>query len=401
VADEIGVLIVDDSALMRNLIGRMVEETPGLVVADKALNGRFALDKIPRVNPDVICLDLEMPEMNGIEFLKERKKQGIGIPVVILSSIAEKGAEITMEALALGASDFIQKPSGSISGDIHTVKDTLIPMLLGYGGQYRRSKGKKVLTAQEATAQAQAKIAAGAAPATTGAAPAPTVAGTALPKADLLASILGSSTPATAGKPPTPIRKPANTEIIAIGISTGGPDALRVVFSKLDADLKVPIVVVQHMPAGFTSEFAKSLDRICPLTVKEAEEGDPIIPGRVLIAQGNKHLEVERRGGQIVAHLSDAPLVSGHRPSADVLFASVALVYQNHTLGVIMTGMGRDGAQQLGTIYKEGGITLGQDERSAVVYGMPRVAFELGHVQEQVSLEKMAGRICVVAKTAR
>jgi two-component system chemotaxis response regulator CheB len=385
VADEIGVLIVDDSALMRNLIGRMVEETPGLVVADKALNGRFALDKIPRVNPDVICLDLEMPEMNGIEFLKERKKLGLEIPVVILSSIAARGAEITMEALALGASDFIQKPSGSISGDIHTVKDTLIPMLLGYGGQYRRIKGKKVLTAQEATAQAK-----------TAAAP-----GAATPKVDLIASILGPSTPATPGKPPTPIRKPANTEVIAIGISTGGPDALRVVFAKLDADLKVPIVVVQHMPAGFTNEFAKSLDRICPLSVKEAEEGDALIPGRILIAQGNKHLEVERRSGQVVAHLSDAPLVSGHRPSADVLFASVALVYQNHALGVIMTGMGRDGAQQLGTIYKEGGLTLGQDEHSAVVYGMPRVGYELGHVQEQVSLDKMASRICAVAKTAR
>jgi two-component system chemotaxis response regulator CheB len=174
-----------------------------------------------------------------------------------------------------------------------------------------------------------------------------------------------------------------------------------VVFSKLDADLKVPIVVVQHMPAGFTNEFAKSLDRICPLAVKEAEEGDLIVPGRILVAQGNKHLEVERKGGTVMAHLSDDPLVSGHRPSADVLFASVALVYQNHALGVIMTGMGRDGAQQLGTIFKEGGMTLGQDEPSAVVYGMPRVAYELGHVQEQVSLEKMASRICAVAKTAR
>jgi two-component system chemotaxis response regulator CheB len=389
-ADEIGVLIVDDSALMRNLIGRMVEETPGLVVAEKALNGKFALDKIPRVNPDVICLDLEMPEMNGIEFLKERKKLGMQIPVVILSSIAARGAEITMEALALGASDFIQKPSGSISGDIHTVKDTLIPMLLGYGGQYRRSKGKKVLTAHEAAAsfegRAQAAAAGGSQP---------------LPKNDIISAILGPPTPVTPGKPPTPIRKPSATEIIAIGISTGGPDALRVVFAQLDADLKVPIVVVQHMPAGFTNEFAKSLDRICPLTVKEAEEGDAILPGRILIAQGNKHLEVERRSGGVIAHLSDAPLVSGHRPSADVLFASVALIYQNHALGVIMTGMGRDGAQQLGTIFKEGGLTLGQDEGSAVVYGMPRVAYELGHVQEQVSLNKMANRICAVAKTTR
>ena len=374
-ADEVSVLIVDDSALMRNLIGKMVEEAPGLTIAEKAMNGRFALDKIPRVNPDVIVLDLEMPVMNGIEFLRERTKQGITIPVIILSSIAEKGAAITMEALALGASDFIQKPSGSISGDIHTVRDTLVPMLQGYGGQYRRTHGQKPVSPGEFAA----KVPAGEAPRSS------------------VSSILAGNGNGPA-KPPVPIRKPGKTEIIAIGISTGGPDALRVVFSQLDPDLAVPIVVVQHMPAGFTNEFAKSLDRFCPLEVKEAEDGDAIRPGRILIAQGNRHLEVERKNGAAVAHLSDAPQVSGHRPSADVLFASVALMYQNHALGVIMTGMGRDGAQQLGTILKEGGITLGQDEASAVVYGMPRVAFELGHVQEQVSLANMASRICAIAK---
>jgi two-component system chemotaxis response regulator CheB len=380
VADEISVLIVDDSALMRNLIGRMVEATPGLVIADKAMNGVFALQKIPRVNPDVIILDLEMPEMNGIEFLKERKKQGIKIPVIILSSIARRGAEITMEALALGASDFIQKPSGSVSEDVGSVKDTLIPMLLGYGGQYRRLMGKKVLSPGEYSKKTEG------------------------PAADsgvlhhFGANLAPPSAPAA---PPSQIRKPGKTEIVAIGISTGGPDALRLVFSKLDADLTVPFVVVQHMPAGFTNEFAKSLDRLCPLEVKEAEDGDLIRPGRILIAQGNKHLEVERKSLSIVARLSDAPQVSGHRPSADVLFASVAMAYTNHALGVIMTGMGRDGAQQLGNIYKEGGMTLGQDETSAVVYGMPRVAWELGHVQEQVSLDNMARRICDIAKTER
>jgi two-component system chemotaxis response regulator CheB len=380
VADEISVLIVDDSALMRNLIGRMIEDTPGLAIAEKAMNGIFALQKIPRVNPDVICLDLEMPEMNGIEFLKERKKQGIDIPVVILSSIAARGAQITMEALSLGASDFVQKPSGSISEDIHVVKDTLTGMLLGYGGAYRKSKGKKVLAPTEYKPKTASEK-----------------------TSDIAVHFkLATSAPAAPAPPPTQMRKPSKTEIIAIGISTGGPDALRVVFSKLDADLKVPIVVVQHMPPGFTNEFAKSLDKICPLDVKEAEDGDAIQPGRILIAQGNKHLEVEKKGiSGAVAHLSDAPLVSGHRPSADVLFASVAMNYQNHALGVIMTGMGRDGAQHLGTIYKEGGMTLGQDEASAVVYGMPRVAYELGHVMEQVSLQNMAKRICEVAKEAR
>jgi two-component system chemotaxis response regulator CheB len=379
VADEISVLIVDDSALMRNLIGRMVEAAPGLVIADKAMNGRFALQKIPRVNPDVIILDLEMPEMNGIEFLKERKKQGIKIPVIILSSIARRGAEITMEALALGASDFIQKPSGSVSEDVGSVGDVLIPMLLGYGGQYRRLMGKKVLSPGEYAPK-----------------PGPAAADTAAARHPYAGQPSAAPAP-----PPNQIRRPGKTEIVAIGISTGGPDALRLVFSKLDADLKAPIVVVQHMPAGFTSEFAKSLDRLCPLEVKEAEDGDLIRPGRILIAQGNKHLEIEKKSLSAVARLSDAPQVSGHRPSADVLFASVAMAYTNRALGVIMTGMGRDGAQQLGTIYKEGGMTLGQDEASAVVYGMPRVAWELGHVQEQVSLDNMARRICDIAKTER
>jgi two-component system chemotaxis response regulator CheB len=356
----------------------MIDDTPGLVVAEKAMNGVFALQKIPRVNPDVIVLDLEMPEMNGIEFLKERKNRGIKIPVVILSSIARRGAEITMEALALGASDFVQKPSGSVSEDIHLVKDTLMGMLLGYGSSYRKAEGKKVLQPSEYEVKKPAAKA-----------------------SDIdIHFHLSAAAPAKPAEPPARSRKPANTEIIAIGISTGGPDALRVVFSKLDADLKVPIVVVQHMPPGFTNEFAKSLDRICPLDVKEAEDGDPILPGRILIAQGNKHLEIERKLNP-VARLSDAPLVSGHRPSADVLFASVAMNFTNHALGVIMTGMGRDGAQQLGTIYKEGGMTLGQDEASAVVYGMPRVAYELGHVMEQVSLNNMARRICDVAKTIR
>ena len=379
-SDEVSVLVVDDSAMMRNLIGRMIEEAPGLALADKAMNGLFALQKIPRVQPDVICLDLEMPEMNGIEFLQERKKQGIKIPVVILSSIAEKGAQITMEALGLGASDFVQKPSGSVSLDIHSVRDTLIPKLIGYGNAFRRSMGKKVLSPDEYTKKPEAQ----------GTPP------------DLSTHFkLSSTPPAAPAKFPEQRRKPGKTDLIAIGISTGGPDALRTVFASLDRDLKVPILVVQHMPPGFTNEFAKSLDRICPLDVKEAEDGDAVQSGRILIAQGNKHMEVAREGVNVVVKLSETPLVSGHRPSADVLFASAAMTYQNHVLGVIMTGMGRDGATQLGSIYKEGGITIGQDEKSSVVYGMPRVAYELGHVMEQVSLDKMARRICELAKVSR
>jgi two-component system chemotaxis response regulator CheB len=385
-ADDIGVLIVDDSALMRNLIGKMVNATPGLAVAEKAMNGIFALRKIPRVNPDVIVLDLEMPEMNGIEFLKERKKLGIKIPVIILSSIARRGAETTMEALSLGASDFIHKPDSN-SQDLRAVKDILTDMLLGYGGKYRRTEGKNLLPLDYTKKMDSAYPLPVSAPADTHSYSKP--------------AFTPSHPVSPPAKPSAPVRKPGKIEIIAIGISTGGPDALRHVFAKLDPDFTVPIVVVQHMPAGFTNEFAKSLDRVCPMEVKEAEEGDVIKAGRILIAQGNKHLEVERRSLAAAAHLSDAPLVSGHRPSADVLFASVAKAYTNHAMGVIMTGMGRDGAEQLGAIYKEGGVTLGQDEGSAVVYGMPRVAFELGHVMEQVPLDRMASQICAIAKASR
>lgn len=368
-ADEISVLIVDDSALMRNLISRMVEATPGLVVAERAMNGSFALQKLPRCNPDVIVLDLEMPEMSGIEFLRERRRLGIEIPVIILSSIARRGAEITMEALSLGASDFIMKPSGSASEDIKTVKEQLTDMLLAYGGQYRMRTGK----------------------------------GRSEPSAPRLREAAPALEPVPAFKPPKEVsaKKPGPVEIIAVGISTGGPNALREVFAALDADLSQPIVVVQHMPAGFTAEFAKSLDRLSPLEVKEAEEGDLLRPGRILIAPGDRHIEVEKRPLSAVVHLSEAPVVNGHRPSADVLFASVAKEYGNRAIGVIMTGMGKDGARELGTLLREGSITVGQDEASSVVYGMPKVAFEMGHVMEQVALDRMAERLCALAKEHR
>jgi two-component system chemotaxis response regulator CheB len=377
-ANEVGVLIVDDSALMRNLISKMVEETPGLAVAGTAMNGKFALQKIAALQPDVICLDIEMPEMNGTEFLREWRKQALGIPVIILSSIAEKGAAVTMDAISLGASDFVQKPGGSVSLDIASVKDQLMPLLLAWGAKWRRKNNKPVSDlppVQGSAGAARSSVS--------------------------IHDLLHPSPPAKSA-PITPLRPPANTEIVAIGISTGGPDALRVVFSRLDPDLKVPILVVQHMPPGFTAEFAKSLNRICPLEVKEAAEGDILKPGQILIAQGARHLEIEKKGvGETIAHLTETPPVSGHRPSADVLFASVAMAYQNRALGVIMTGMGSDGARQLGTMMREGAITLGQDEATAVVYGMPRVAYELGHVQEQVPLEKMGPRISQIVKTRR
>lgn len=402
--DAVSVLIVDDSALMRSLIGKIVESTQGLRIADKAMNGRFALQKIARCKPDIIVLDIEMPEMNGLEFLAERKKLGIDIPVIILSSIAKEGARVTMECLDLGASDFVTKPSGSESADLHTVAKQLVELLVGYGGQYQLKKlagtakriPEEILRTYESrlTDTERGNYEARTAHETPHPADFSPTAIASLSKATAREIPPRESAPRAAPTPkPTPVRKSGNIEIIAIGISTGGPNALREVFSRLSPDLPQPIVVVQHMPAGFTEEFANSLNRICPLEVKEAQEGDIVKPGRILIAPGDKHLEVEKRSLATIAHLSDAPPQNGHRPSADVLFASVMKEYQNHALGIIMTGMGKDGAVKLAELYREGSRTLGQDEASSIVYGMPRVAWELGGVMEQVPLSGMADAI--------
>lgn len=374
--EDVRVLIVDDSALMRSLIGKIIDNTPGLTVADKAMNGRFALQKLERVQPDIIVLDLEMPEMNGIEFLRERKRLNIDIPVVILSSIAKEGARVTMECLELGASDFVTKPSGSESANLATVAQHLVERLQAYGSQYRIKKAP-ITTLHPIDSP-----------------PATKYNPTKPERSERTSSFSRIEKPsAPQSGTVTQIRQPGKIEIIAIGISTGGPNALREVFAELDPNLPQPIVVVQHMPAGFTYEFAASLNKICPLEVKEAQEGDLVKRGRILIAQGGKHLMVEKKPLGIIAHISDAPPQSGHRPSADVLFASVADHFQNRALGIIMTGMGKDGAASLTRMYQEGSRTLGQDEASSIVYGMPRVAFEMGGVMEQVSLKNMAAAI--------
>ena len=378
----ISVVVCDDSALMRNLVGKMVENAEGLELAGKAINGAFLLQKIPRLQPDVIVLDLEMPEMNGIEFLKERKRRHIDIPVIILSSIARRGAKVTMEALALGASDFITKPSGSISEDIHLVERQLVTMLKAYGGKYRtrlrrrvsgesRPEGGMVPPTPEAAIRAPIR-------------PAPS---------GVVSVVEPPLVEVSTVEAPVSRQEAGAIELLAIGISTGGPNALRKMFALIDADFPVPIVVVQHMPAGFTLEFAKSLDRICPLEVKEASDGDVLKTGRVLICPGNYHITVEKRRLAGVIRLNQKDPVNGHRPSVDVLFASVAREYGGQSMGVIMTGMGKDGASEIGSIHKKGGITIAQDQESSIVYGMPKVAAELGHIQHIVPLHEMAETI--------
>jgi len=373
--DDIKVLIVDDSSMMRNLIGKIVESTEGLTVADKAMNGRFALQKLERVDPDVIVLDIEMPEMNGLEFLKETKARGIKIPTIVLSSLATEGARVTMDCLDMGAVDFITKPSGQVN--LNDVAQQLSSMLLVYGRKYRMRKSTTSSSPSSFTTREMPSFSTTTRTTTT------------------VASTFGSK---IESEKPVPVRTPSNIQIIAIGISTGGPNALRQVFAGLDENLAQPIVVVQHMPAGFTEEFAKSLNKICPLEVKEAAEGDVIKKGRILIAPGGKHLTVEKRSLATIAHITDAPPKNGHKPSVGVLFESVTKEYQNHALGIIMTGMGKDGAEALRDMYIEGSRTLGQDEASSVVYGMPRVAWELGGVMKQISLDDMANTINTYSK---
>lgn len=384
--DPVSVLIVDDSALMRSLIGRMVESTNGLVIADKAMNGQFALQKIPNCMPDVIVLDIEMPVMTGVQFLEERKKRGIDIPVVILSSVAREGAKITMECLRLGASDFVTKPSGSDSSDIASVASVLTNLLLGFGRQYQNKKrrGDAFPTGKADSPFLTAQIASSISDVHTSLT-STYARNIELPCEPQLPVVKKQKT-----GPIVPLRQSGNIQIIVIGISTGGPNALREIFSNLDAQIKQPFLVVQHMPAGFTEEFANSLNTVCPLEVKEAKDGDLVKSGRILIAPGDKHIIVEKKSLANVVRLSDEEPRNGHRPSVDVLFESVSKIYQNHALAVIMTGMGRDGAVMLAELRRQGSRTIGQDEESSVVYGMPKVAFEMGGVERQIPLSKIA-----------
>ena len=389
--DDISVMLCDDSALMRNLIGRIVDDTVGFKVIGKAENGLDLLEKLKTLSPDVILLDIEMPKMTGVQFLEKRRELKIDIPVIVLSSIAVEGANVTMKCLELGASDFITKPGGSsISINIGDVSGQIIECISSYGGDYAKKKGRKIyepdffnhqIKLKESNRLLQKKR------------------GEDLSKVPPLSKndieTLAAWKPLVSKKPVTitPARDGGRIEIIAIGISTGGPNALREMFKDLDPNLKQPILVVQHMPAGFTAEFAESLNHICPIPVSEAKDGEVIMNHHIYIAPGNYHMYVVHRPIGNAIKLSQDEQRNGHRPSVDVLFESIAANYENRALGVIMTGMGRDGAAQLAEMRKKGAWTLGQDQASSIVYGMPKVAFELGAVQKQVPLSKMAQEV--------
>jgi two-component system chemotaxis response regulator CheB len=332
----IRVLVVDDSALMRKLLAQIIESDSSIEVVATAINGEFALRKIEELRPNVVTLDLEMPGLNGIEVLKQimRKHK---TPVVVVSSHSTAGASITLKALALGAIDFVAKPV-DVASHLPEVTKELVA---------------KIKVAAESRA----------------------VQG--LPGA-----------PSRADKSAVFSSRPAR-KIFAIGISTGGPCALEYVLSQLPADFPGALVVVQHMPVGFTGLFARRLDDACAIQVKEAQPGDLVLAGRALICPGDRHIRVKRLPLGDVVTLREEEKVNGHRPSVDVLFRSVAREFGRQGVAILMTGMGDDGAEGMGAVKEAGGTTLTQSEESCVVYGMPKSAVERGYSGRSLGLKEI------------
>ena len=333
---QVRVLVVDDSALMRKLIPQMLAVDEAINVVGTAMDGSFCLKKIEELKPNVVTLDLEMPGMNGIDTLKEIMRHN-PVPVIVFSSHSTEGASVTMKALGLGAFDFVTKPKDASAHMAETARELIAKV----------------------KAAADCKL-----------------------KPRMIAGL-----PSKPEKPPAPVGSP--NKIVAIGVSTGGPQALEYVLSTLPGDFAGAITVVQHMPDGFTDMFARRLDEVCPLRVKEAQSGDILLPGRVLICPGNRHMKVKRLPlGNVAVMTEDAP-VNGHRPSVDVLFRSVAEEFGPQSIGVLMTGMGEDGASGLGAIRAAGGLTIAQNQETCVVYGMPRAAIERGYAMRVVSLHDL------------
>jgi two-component system, chemotaxis family, protein-glutamate methylesterase/glutaminase len=332
------VLVVDDSALMRKLIPQMIESDASIQVVGTAMDGNFGLKKIAELKPQVITLDLEMPGMGGLEMLKEIMRRH-RLPVIVVSSHSTAGAAVTLKALSLGAFDFVAKPADVTSRMQESARELIAKIKAA-----AQSRGVQIAPREVPELQPRKK------------------------------GLVG-------GQPPT--------KIVAIGVSTGGPQSLQYVLSQLPPDFPGSILVVQHMPEGFTEMFARRLDECSSLRIKEAQSGDVLQPGRVLICPGSRHLKVKRLPLGEVAVLSDDPRVNGHRPSADVLFNSVAEQFGPRGIGVIMTGMGDDGANGLGSIKAAGGMTIAQSEQSCVVFGMPKAAIERGHAMRVVDLDAL------------
>jgi two-component system chemotaxis response regulator CheB len=343
----ISVLVVDDSALIREVLSRMLAADHDIVVVGTAADPIEAREKIKTLDPDVVTLDIEMPEMNGLAFL-DRLMRLRPMPVVMVSTLTTKGASETMLALELGAVDFVAKPNADLAGGLEAF------------GANLREKIRAAAHAQVRPRAAAAEV--------------PTIA------------------LKTAAAPPG--------SLIALGASTGGVEAIRRVLVDMPRDCP-PIVIAQHMPAAFTSRFAARLDEQVEVKVVEAEDRMPLMAGTAYVAKGDFHLRVEHSSGELKCRLTQDELVSGHRPSVDALFASVAHVVGPMAVGAILTGMGRDGATGLKAMRAAGAYTVGQSPGSALVYGMPRVAFEEGAVVEQAPLEAVAARLVMALSRLR
>ena len=349
-ARKIRVLIVDDSALVRQILSEILATDHAIEVVGTASDPYMAREKIRDLNPDVLTLDVEMPKMDGVTFLGNLMRLR-PMPVVMVSSLTEKGADITMRALELGAVDFVAKPKIDLA---HTLK--------GYAEEIT---GK-------VKAAAQAKVRA----------------------LERSVSATGSdpkfSADAVLAKKSAPKHFKTTDKLIAIGASTGGTEAIKEVLLRMPADAP-GVVISQHIPAGFSTAFAKRMDGLANMVVMEATHGQPILPGHVYIAPGDWHLLVERDGARYVCCLSDGPPVNRHRPSVDVMFRSVAQNVGQNAVGVILTGMGDDGARGLKEMHEAGACTYAQDEKTSVIWGMPGEAVKHGGVDEILPLEKIPG----------
>lgn len=359
---KIKVLVVDDSALIRNLMSKIINSQPDMETIATAPDPFIARDLIKKFNPDVITLDIEMPKMNGIEFL-EKIMRLRPTPVVMVSTLTERGTDVTFRALELGAVDFVTKPKLDISqGMIHYANQITDKIRAAHAARFRLNRLP----------------------------PKPAVA-LEVPMQD---PVTGLVLPAEAAKPvPTNNtlgnRFAATEKLVLIGSSTGGTEAIRVILEQLPKDSPA-ILITQHMPAGFTKSFADRLNQVCKITVKEAEHGERVLPGHAYIAPGDKHLLLGRSGANYICQLSDSEPVNRHRPSVEVLFKSGQDVSPRNIVGIMLTGMGKDGAQAMADMKKAGSYNICQDEASSVVFGMPREAIALGAADEVLALNQIA-----------
>lgn len=349
--NKINVLVVDDSAFMRKLITSFLQEDLRIEVVGTARNGNDALEKIEKLNPDVVTLDVEMPEMNGIEALR-RIMSDFPRPVVMLSSTTKDGADNTLQAIQYGAVDFIQKPSGSISIDLHLIKNEIVTKVL-QAGKVNVELLKKPLSIQET----------------------PTTRMIDYSKIEL-------------------VDRGSFKKIVCIGTSTGGPRALQEVLPKLPKNFTAPVVIVQHMPAGFTKSLADRLNSLCEITVKEAENGEFLKAGTAYIAPGGSHMKIKKIGTTLAVNIDKSEIRNGHRPSVDVLFESISEIDRIQKISVIMTGMGSDGSQGLIKLKNTGKvISIAESKETSIVFGMPKAAIETNLVDRVEHLEDIADSI--------